>query len=294
MSRGLCFDAASMLKVSHLSHSFGAHWALKNVTFSLEKGEFLFLSGPSGAGKTTLLRLLHGALPVQRGGVSVAGFDLARLSGRTVPLLRRQVSVVFQDFKILPERSVYANVALPLEVRGLAPQHIGRRVRAVVRALGLENRLDTPGGELSGGEQQRVAVARSIVVNPQVLLADEPTGNLDPELSLRLMDIFMQFHAYGTTVVLATHSPELIRRHPDARLLRLEDGMITHANWAGGEVFRCADGGLHLGDGGDEGDGGGRGMDPCGLDAPGIPGGTAARGDDAEDSGERRDGRLSL
>jgi len=283
-----------MLKVSHLSHSFGAHWALKNVTFSLEKGEFLFLSGPSGAGKTTLLRLLHGALPVQRGGVSVAGFDLARLSGRTVPLLRRQVSVVFQDFKILPERSVYANVALPLEVRGLAPQHIGRRVRAVVRALGLENRLDTPGGELSGGEQQRVAVARSIVVNPQVLLADEPTGNLDPELSLRLMDIFMQFHAYGTTVVLATHSPELIRRHPDARLLRLEDGMITHANWAGGEVFRCADGGLHLGDGGDEGDGGGRGMDPCGLDAPGIPGGTAARGDDAEDSGERRDGRLSL
>lgn len=278
-----------MLKVSHLSHSFGAHWALKNVTFSLEKGEFLFLSGPSGAGKTTLLRLLHGALPVQRGAVSVAGFDLARLSGRTVPLLRRQVSVVFQDFKILPERSVYANVALPLEVRGLAPQHIGRRVRAVVRALGLENRLDTPGGELSGGEQQRVAVARSIVVNPQVLLADEPTGNLDPELSLRLMDIFMQFHAYGTTVVLATHSPELIRRHPDARLLRLEDGMITHANWAGGEVFRCADGGLHLGDGGD-----GRGMDPCGLDAPGIPGGSAARGDDAEDSGERRDGRLSL
>ncbi|MBZ2173350.1 cell division ATP-binding protein FtsE [Desulfovibrio sp. DS-1] len=280
-----------MLKVSHLSHSFGTHWALKNVSFSLEKGEFLFLSGPSGAGKTTLLRLLHGALPVQRGAASVAGFDLTRLSGRTVPLLRRQVSVVFQDFKILPERSVYANVALPLEVRGLAPQHIGRRVRAVVRALGLENRLDTPGGELSGGEQQRVAVARSIVVNPQVLLADEPTGNLDPELSLRLMDIFMQFHAYGTTVVLATHSPELIRRHSDARLLRLEDGMITHANWPGGEVFRCADGGLHLGDGS------GNGMDPCGLDAPGIPGNPGDDGGsaspDSNDSGNP-DGRLSL
>nr|WP_035067523.1 cell division ATP-binding protein FtsE [Nitratidesulfovibrio termitidis] len=286
-----------MLKVSHLSHSFGTHWALKNVSFSLEKGEFLFLSGPSGAGKTTLLRLLHGALPVQRGAASVAGFDLTRLSGRTVPLLRRQVSVVFQDFKILPERSVYANVALPLEVRGLAPQHIGRRVRAVVRALGLENRLDTPGGELSGGEQQRVAVARSIVVNPQVLLADEPTGNLDPELSLRLMDIFMQFHAYGTTVVLATHSPELIRRHPDARLLRLDDGMITHANWPGGEVFRCADGGLHLGDGGG-GDYGRGGMDPCGLDAPGIPGtsrNSGASGDDTGSDGPGNpDGRLSL
>lgn len=247
MRRGLCFDAASMLKVSHLSHSFGVHWALKNVSFALEKGAFLFLSGPSGAGKTTLLRLLHGALAVQRGAVSVAGFDLTRLSGRAVSLLRRQVSVVFQDFKILPERSVFANVALPLEVRGLAPQHIGRRVRAVVRALGLENRLDTPCGGLSGGEQQRVAVARSIVVNPQVLLADEPTGNLDPELSLRLMDIFMQFHAYGTTVVLATHSPELIRRHPDARLLRLEDGMVSHANWPGGEVFHRAHGGPRSG-----------------------------------------------
>jgi len=117
-------------------------------------------------------------------------------------------------------------------------------VRAVVRGLGLENRLYTPCGELSGGEQQRVAVARSIVVNPQVLLADEPTGNLDEELSIRMMDIFKQFHAYGTTVVLATHSKELIESHPNAKLMRIEDGKIVAANWSGAAIFRGADQGF--------------------------------------------------
>ncbi len=230
-----------MLTVQHLSHNFGTHWALKNCSFSLEKGDFLFLSGPSGAGKTTLLRLLYASLPVQRGNVEMAGFNLRSLSRRQIPLLRRQVSVVFQDFKILPHRTVYQNVALALEVRCLPPRHIDRRVRAVVRGLGLEKRIDLPCGELSGGEQQRVAVARSIVVNPQVLLADEPTGNLDPELSVRMMEIFKQFHTYGTTVVLATHSHDLIARHPSAKLLRLEDGRITAANWPGAMVERCAD-----------------------------------------------------
>lgn len=230
-----------MLKVQHLSHNFGTHWALKNCSFQLEKGDFLFLSGPSGAGKTTLLRLLYASLPVQRGVVEVAGFDLKKLRSGQVPLLRRQVSVVFQDFKILPHRTVYDNVAIALEVRCLPPQHIDRRVRAVVRGLGLENRIGLLCGELSGGEQQRVAVARSIVVNPQILLADEPTGNLDPELSRRMMDIFKQFHTYGTTVVLATHSPELIAQHPKARLLRLDDGKITAANWPGAVIENCAD-----------------------------------------------------
>lgn len=225
-----------MLDIRHLSHNYGSHWALKDCSFTLEKGGFLFLSGPSGAGKTTLLRLLHGALPLQRGQAQVAGFDLARLRSRDLPALRRHVSVVFQDFRILPARTAFANIALPLEVRGLDARASGRRVRAVARALGLEHRLDTPAGELSGGEQQRVAVARAIVVNPQVLLADEPTGNLDPDLSLRLMDVFMQFNAYGTTVVLATHNPELIRRNPSARLIHLDDGMITHANWPGARL----------------------------------------------------------
>ena len=224
-----------------MSHSFGSFWALKDITFRLAKGEFLFLSGPSGAGKTTLLRTLYGAIPLQRGEAHVAGFNLAKLPSGQVPLLRRQVSVVFQDFKILPSRSVWANIALPLEVRGLAAKHIERRVRAVAKALTLDGRLHTPCGELSGGEQQRVAVARSFVVNPRVLLADEPTGNLDPDLSLRLMDLFMQFQAYGTTVIFATHSHELLRRHPSAKLLRLEEGRITYANWPGAIQARSAD-----------------------------------------------------
>ena len=230
-----------MIHVSHLSHSFGPYWALKDCSFSLEPGEFLFLSGPSGAGKTTLLRLLYGALPIQRGEATLAGYLLNTLKPRQMPLLRREVSVVFQDFKILPLRSVRDNIALPLEVRGFAPLHIDRRVRAVAKALNLDGKLYTVCGALSGGEQQRVAVARSFVVNPKVLLADEPTGNLDPELSLRLMDLFMQFQAYGTTVVFATHSHELLRRHPKARLMRLEDGMVTYSSWPGAQLFRRAD-----------------------------------------------------
>ena len=231
----------NMLAVRHLSHSFGRNWTLKNISFSLKKGDFLFLAGPSGAGKTTLLRILYGALPVQRGQIELANFNLNTLEQSKIPLLRRQVSVVFQDFKILPELSVFDNVALSLEVRGLPRQAIERRVRAVCRGLGLESRVNIPCGSLSGGEQQRVAVARAVVVNPQVLLADEPTGNLDPELSARLMDLFMQFHAHGTTVILATHSRDIALRNPSAKMLRLEEGKITYANWPDAVVFRNAD-----------------------------------------------------
>ena len=230
-----------MLTIRHLSHSFGSHCTLKNISFSLKKGDFLFLSGPSGAGKTTLLKLLYAALPVQRGQVQLAGFNLNAMDYGSVPMLRRQVSVVFQDFKILPDRNVYENVALPLEVRGLSRSAIDRRVHAVCRGLGLENRIHTACGSLSGGEQQRVAVARAVVVNPQVLLADEPTGNLDPDLSQRLMDLFMQVHAHGTTVILATHSREIAARNPSAKMLRLEDGMITWANWPDAVIFRNTD-----------------------------------------------------
>ncbi len=226
-----------MLDAQHLSYNFGSHWALKNISFRLEKGDFLFLCGPSGAGKTTLLRILYGALPLYRGALNVAGFDLRTLTRRQLPALRRQVSVVFQDFKILPHRTVFDNIAIALEVRCLQRLHIERRVRAVARGLKLENRLHTPCGELSGGEQQRVAVARAVVVNPQVLLADEPTGNLDPELALRMLDIFRQFHAYGTTVIMATHNKDLVARHPGARALRLDEGKITYANWAGASIF---------------------------------------------------------
>ncbi len=219
----------SMVRVQRLSHNFGSHWALKDVSFSLEKGDFLFLFGPSGAGKTTLLRILHASLPLLRGAARVAGFDLKHLRKRDVPLLRREVSVVFQDFKILPKRSVFANVALALEVRGARRIHIERRVRAVLRGLELEDKSGRLCSELSGGEQQRVAIARSVVVNPKLLLADEPTGNLDQDLSLRLMEVFKQFHTFGTTVILATHNRELPARFSQAKVLELRGGQITGA-----------------------------------------------------------------
>ncbi|MGE4299717.1 MAG: cell division ATP-binding protein FtsE [Desulfovibrionaceae bacterium] len=224
-----------MLKVKHLSHTFGEQWALKNVSFSLDKGDFLFLSGPSGAGKTTLLRLLYASLPLSRGMAQVAGFNLKVITPRQIPLLRRQVSVVFQDFKVLPHRTVFANVALALEVRGMQRMHVERRVRAVLRSMELEDKEQRLCGELSGGEQQRVAIARAIVVNPQLLLADEPTGNLDMDLSLHLMEVFKQFHTFGTTVILATHSRDLMAAVPDARILRLDAGQVTDANWPGGK-----------------------------------------------------------
>ncbi len=221
-----------MITLNHVSHNFGTHWALKNISLDLRKGDFLFLVGPSGAGKTTLLRLLHGAIPLQRGQATVAGFNLQTIKARHIHLLRREVSVVFQDFKILPQRTVFANVALALEVRNMPRMHTERRVRAVLRGLDLETKAQTPCAELSGGEQQRVAIARAVVVGPQLLLADEPTGNLDRELAMRLMSIFLQFHAHGTTIILATHNQEILSCLPDAKILHLEDGSITWANWA--------------------------------------------------------------
>ncbi len=217
----------SIITLDRVSHSFEGYWALKDISFSLEEGEFLFLTGPSGAGKTSLLRLLYGDLPLMRGSAMVAGFNLRERSNRTLPLLRRQLGVVFQDFKILPERTVYDNVAIALEVRGLRRETIDRRVRAVLRGLNLDTRSDAACSSLSGGEQQRVAIARAVVVNPRLLLADEPSGNLDPKLSLRIMDIFRQFNAHGTAVILATHSPDLLAAFPGARILALDQGVIA-------------------------------------------------------------------
>lgn len=223
--------ATRVVHIEHLSYAFGRSWALQDVSFRIESGDFLFLTGPSGAGKTTLLRILHGSLPVQRGRAHIAGFHLNELKRGHVPKLRRNVSVVFQDFKVLPRRSVFANVALALEVRGMQRSQIKRRVRAVLRSLGLETKQAQPCGELSGGEQQRVAIARAVVVNPQVLLADEPTGNLDARLAARLLEVFRRFHAHGTTVVLATHNRQVLESEPKAKILCLKEGKVVGENF---------------------------------------------------------------
>ena len=142
-------------------------------------------------------------------------------------MLRRKVGVVFQDFKILPKRTVFDNVAMALEVRGMGRTHLERRVRAIIRAMGLETKSYSPCERLSGGEQQRVAIARSMVANPELILADEPTGNLDFDLTMHLMEIFKQFHTYGTSIIMATHSREVLDCVPGAKVLHLQDGRIT-------------------------------------------------------------------
>jgi cell division transport system ATP-binding protein len=222
-----------MITISRMSYSFGRQWALKDINFSMKKGEFVFLCGPSGAGKTTFMQILHGSLPVQRGKADVAGYDLNNLPESRKHLLRRDVSMVFQDFKILPDRTVFENVELPLKIRGISRNIIGKRVRAVLRSLQLDRKAHVPCRELSGGEQQRVAVARAVVVKPKLLLADEPTGNLDRELALRMMDIFRQFHKFGTSVMIATHNREIMERMPDARIVILDGGVIREGKGGG-------------------------------------------------------------
>ncbi|MCL1915219.1 MAG: ATP-binding cassette domain-containing protein [Desulfovibrionaceae bacterium] len=229
-----------MIDFRHVHHNFNGRPALRDCTFHLDKGEVMFLTGPSGAGKSTLIRLLFADLPLQYGTARIAGFELDKIRPGQIPLLRRKVSFIFQDFQrvLLPQDTVYNNIHLPLRVCGIAKQHADRRIQAVTRHLGLHDKLADPCANLSGGEQQRVAVARAFVTNPQVVLADEPTGNLDPELSVRrLLELFKFFQRYGTTMIIATHNPELLRRHPEGRALRLEQGAITRSNWEGAALF---------------------------------------------------------
>jgi len=216
-----------MIRAASLTHSFGAHVALRSVSFTVNKGEFAFLTGPSGAGKTTLLRLLHGELSLVQGEAFIAGFDLRALGRADLPFLRRDVSVVFQDFKILPDRTVRENVRLPLEVRGLPDETVARRVDSVLASLRLDRQANLPCVSLSGGEQQRVAIARAMAGGPQVILADEPTGNLDRAMAAQLMEVFKQFHAHGVTILMATHNQDMVRANPRARVLHLEAGYLV-------------------------------------------------------------------
>ncbi len=216
-----------MIQMYHVDMRYpGETYGLRDVSLSVERGEFVFLTGPSGAGKTTLLRLLFGAEHPSRGQIVVAGRNVSRLSPASIPELRRQIGVIFQDFKLLPERTVFENVSITLEIAGLPRRELRARTWSMLRRLGLGHRLDNRPRALSGGEQQRVAIARALVNDPPLLLADEPTGNLDPDLALDIMDIIADAHARGTTVIVATHDPSLLDRYPHRRLL-LESGRLV-------------------------------------------------------------------
>jgi cell division transport system ATP-binding protein len=220
----------------HVTKSYiaGQH-ALQDISLEVGKGEFVFLTGSSGAGKTTLLELLFAAERPNEGQILVLGRNIARLRGGAVPALRRRVGVVFQDFKLLPTRSVEENVAVTLDVVGTPRREARSKVFNMLRQVGLQHRRYQSPVSLSGGEQQRVAIARALVGDPEILLADEPTGNLDPELSIEIMELMMTAATRGTTVIVATHDISLLERY-HKRTLRLEGGRLVEDVAASGEV----------------------------------------------------------
>jgi cell division transport system ATP-binding protein len=199
-----------MIHLFHLYKNFGPSIALSDVNLRVHEGEFVFISGPSGAGKTTLLRLNFGAERPTSGHILINGINLNRISRLKLDLLRRKIGFVFQDFKLLPAKTVFENVALALEVTGERRSLIRKKTRQSLKLVDLVDKEQAYPLELSGGEQQRVAIARAIVKDPLILLADEPTGNLDPDLTKDIMVLFKSIHMKGATVVIATHSRELL------------------------------------------------------------------------------------
>lgn len=212
--------------------------ALQDLSVRIDQGEFVYVVGPSGAGKSTFMRLIYREILPTEGSVEVADLDIVNLKKKNIPALRRQVGVVFQDFKLLPTLTVYENIGYAMEVLEKSPRQINSRVKEVLRLVGLEQKENMLPNELSGGEQQRVAIARAIANTPRVLIADEPTGNLDPETSKGIMEILEQINTQGTTVIMATHNSEIVneRKH---RVIVIDDGRITRDEEEGGYTYEA-------------------------------------------------------
>ena len=217
-----------MIRLYDVSKVYGEIPALREVTLHVAKGEFVYVTGASGAGKTTFLKMVYGATKPTTGKLLVSGIDVAEIRASRLHLLRRNIGVVFQDFKLIPQRNLLENVGLALEVIGAPRDEIRRKVSAVLSVVGLKNRGSEYPDQLSGGEQQRVAVARALINDPALVLADEPTGNLDPDLALEIMNLFRDINARGTTVLVATHDREMIQRM-GKRVISLERGRVASA-----------------------------------------------------------------
>ena len=207
------------------SYSVG-NQALRGVSMQIEDGEFAFLVGPSGSGKSTIIKLITGELKPTSGSVHVNGYSLERIRRREIPHLRRTVGVVFQDFRLIENRTVYDNVAFAMRVVGASNREIRERVPYVLQLVGLETKSRRLPGELSGGEQQRLAIARALVNNPSTIIADEPTGNLDPARSLEIMTLLKEINNLGTTMLVVTHEMGLVEQFPN-RLIVINDGLIV-------------------------------------------------------------------
>ena len=219
-----------MIETDHLSKLYSRGvYALRDLSLTIDKGEFVFLTGPSGAGKSTFLRLLLRQEQPNEGTLKVSGRDLDELSPSQVQAYRRTVGFVFQDFRLIPRFTVFQNVAFVMRVLGIADAVQQRKTFQVLKWVGLQHRMNAFPRELSGGEQQRIAIARALVNDPQLVLADEPTGNLDPDLSLEIMNLFREINARGTTVLVATHDRELIRR-VGRRAVTLDHGQVVEVS----------------------------------------------------------------
>lgn len=214
----------ALLQLENVTHRYGDGPAVINeVSFTLEQGEMAFVTGPSGAGKSTLLRLIALLERPQSGRVIVNGVPLSQVRSGGIPTYRRQLGLIFQNFNLLNDRSVFDNVAVPLRIRGHSDADIARRVRAALDAVGLLGKERDLPPSLSGGEQQRVGIARAVVTKPRLLLADEPTGNLDPDMARDIMRLFMRFNQFGVSVLVATHAIGLVHKLP-YRIIHLDNG----------------------------------------------------------------------
>ena len=200
--------------------------ALKGISLRIEDGEFVFLVGPSGSGKSTIIKLLTGEIVPTSGQIAVNGFSLTNIAERQIPLLRRSVGVIFQDFRLIEKKTVYENLGFAMRAVGSSPREIKKRIPYVLELVGLEEKTDRYPNELSGGEQQRVAIARALINNPSTIIADEPTGNLDPARSLEIMRLLERINQLGTTMVVVTHEKDLVNQFKK-RVVTLEQGVIT-------------------------------------------------------------------
>lgn len=218
-------EKSSIIRMFHVHHNYGPKKALIDITLDIAKNEFVFISGPSGAGKSTLLKLFYLGEPVSEGQVLIDGINLARIPRKRIPQLRRKFGIIFQDYKLIPTRTVYDNVALVLEAAGVKNRLIQKKVKSVLRLVGMEDRLKALPPSLSGGEQQRIAVARAIIGDPKIILADEPTGSLDDESAEVILELLKGVHIRGATVIIATHDKALMRK-TGGHVLHLQQGRL--------------------------------------------------------------------
>jgi cell division transport system ATP-binding protein len=219
-------DASSaIIRMFHVHKRYGSHIALADINLDIEKNELLLISGASGAGKSTLLKLLYMGEPASEGQIIVDGMNLSRISHAKTPFLRRKFGIIFQDYKLIHGKTVFENIALVLEVAGNKPSYIHKKVKSVLRMVGMEDKIGSFPPSLSGGEQQRVAVARAIAGSPDIILADEPTGSLDPGSAEIIIDLLTTLNTQGVTVIIATHDQSIINK-TKGRVCYLENGRI--------------------------------------------------------------------